>query len=487
MVVPFILALGTTWAIHHFFFSPKETVQQYEFSAPQSKNECQPLDKTVSFAPFKCSAGTIYSVETSWGELEFSTNGAALSRLTFKRDMHGNNRLLTTVFPYQNLENSAFLIAFDEATPYHYTHEGTRDAGSTIQITFAAESEKARIVKTFVVFKELHQVDLQFTITPKHGSVLPRILYPAPLLPELKDQQLIAGDVLVGARTFKKEARESIKSDSYWVKPTLFGVENKFFVHALVNDVQGFVNRAYFNKTEKDQLQAIVEGAPIEKETSWNVSFYVGPKELTAMEPIDPRLEETLEYSGWWAPISRVLLKLLNWLNHYVHNYGWAIIILTALIRLLMLPFSLRAKQGLKDRAEMQKKLQYIQQKYKDDPQARAQAQAEFMQKHGFGLSGCLPLLVQIPIFFGLSKVLSSSIELYQAPFLWITDLSARDPYYILPLCVAAGIIIKALSSKDASQRMPLLVMGLVFGAFSATLPAGLVLYIAIGSVLNVT
>jgi YidC/Oxa1 family membrane protein insertase len=177
---------------------------------------------------------------------------------------------------------------------------------------------------------------------------------------------------------------------------------------------------------------------------------------------------------------------ILNWLNEYVHNYGFAIIILTALIRLLLLPFSLRAKKGLKDGAARQRELQYIQQKYKDDPQARAQAQAEYMRKHGFGISGCLPLLIQMPVFFGLSKVLSSSIELYQAPFLWIKDLSASDPYYILSVLVTLGILYRAFTSKDNAQRMPLLGMAIVFGAFSATLPAGLVLYIAIGSLLNV-
>jgi YidC/Oxa1 family membrane protein insertase len=177
---------------------------------------------------------------------------------------------------------------------------------------------------------------------------------------------------------------------------------------------------------------------------------------------------------------------ILNWLNDYVHNYGFAIIILTALMRLLLLPFSLRAKRGMKDRVESQRQLQYIQQKYKDDPQAKAKAQAEYMRKHGLGLTGCLPLLIQLPVFLGLSKVLSSSIELYQAPFLWIKDLSAADPYYILPVAVTLGILYRAFTSKDNAQRMPLFAMAVVFGAFSATLPAGLVLYIAVGSVLNV-
>ena len=139
----------------------------------------------------------------------------------------------------------------------------------------------------------------------------------------------------------------------------------------------------------------------------------------------------------------------------------------------------------MKDRVEMQKRLQYIQQKYKDDPQARAQAQAEFMRKHGLGLAGCLPLLMQVPIFFGLSRVLSSAIELYKTPFLWMNDLSARDPYYILPVLVMIGMLGSAFTAVDAKQRMPIIAMALAFGAVSASMSSGLVLYIALSTLLN--
>ncbi len=489
MIVPFILALGTTWAIHHFFFTSKSGGQQYEFSAPQSKVECLPLQKTINFDEQKrTKASQVIPVETGWGSLEFSTDGAALSRLIFRRPMNGKNREIGTVFPTDEKKMLPFLIALDKNTPFYYRLKEQHDTGSTINLTFEASSDEASISKTYIIYKEIRQVDLKLTVDP-HGNsaVQPRVFYPAPIMPELKDQQLIAADILYGAGIFKKEFRDSVKPDAYWINPTLFGIENKYFVHSLVNDTDGFVQRAYFEPVGTQQLQAILEGPIIEKATSWNLSFYLGPKELVAMKPVDERLENTLDYSGMWAPISRILILILNWLYKYVNNYGWAIIILTALIRLLLLPFSLRAKKGMKDRAETQKKLQYIQQKYKDDPQMRAQAQAEFMRKNGLGLSGCLPLLIQLPIFLGLSRVLSSSIELYRAPFLWITDLSTSDPYYILPVAVSIGILWRALTTKDSSQRVPMLVMGLVFGAVSATLPAGLVLYIAIGSLLNVT
>lgn len=491
IVVPLVLALATVWGINYYFFSPKDGAQQHEFSAPQSKVECQPLQKEIVFSDVKRSkVAQIIPIETSWGSLEFSTNGGSLTRLMFNRPMDDTVRSIGTIYPVDSEEwqNVPFLVAIDGDTPFFYRAVRQHDAGSTIELTFESSSDTAAITKTFIIYKEMRQVDLKLEVDPRGDkSVQPRIFYPAPIMPALKENQMTAGDILFGAEKFKKEYRTSIKPDNYWVEPLLFGAENKYFVHALVNDAQRFVKRAYYNLVGENQLQAILEGPAVSKAQTWTLSFYLGPKESAAMNPVDERLEYTLEYSGMWAPISRFLLMLLNWLNEYVHNYGYAIIILTAFIRLLLLPFSLRAKQGMSDRTETQRKLQYIQQKYKDDPQAKAAAQAEHMRKHGLGLSGCLPMLIQMPLFFGLSKVLSSSIELYQAPFLWIKDLSASDPYYILPAAVIIGILYRALTMKDNSQRVPLLVMALVFGAVSTTLPAGLVLYIAIGSVLNVT
>lgn len=491
IVVPLVLSFVTVWGVNYFFFSSKNSAQQYEFSAPQSKVECQPLQKEVFFSDEKRSrAATIIPVETEWGSLEFSTNGGALTRLMFNRPSNDTVRSIGTIFPSESEEwdSSPFLVALDDDTPYLYRVAQQNVTDTAIEVTFEGASDAARISKTFIVHKNMPQVDMHIKVDPRGDrGVQPRIFYPAPFIPALKENQMTAGDILVGSEKFKKEYRDKIKPDSYWVEPLLFGVENKYFVHALVNDYDRFVKRAYYNLVGENQLQAILEGPVVSKAQEWTLSFYLGPKESAPMNAVDERLENTLEYSGIWAPISRFLLMLLNWLYEYVHNYGYAIILLTACMRLLLLPFSLRAKRNMADSVEARRQLQYIQQKYKNDPQAKAAAQAEHMRKHGMGLSGCLPMFIQMPLFFGLSKVLSNAIELYQAPFLWIKDLSASDPYYILPAAVVLGLLYRALTMKDNSQRVPLLAMALIFGAVSTTLPAGLVLYIAIGSVLNVS
>jgi YidC/Oxa1 family membrane protein insertase len=487
LIVPFILAVITTWALQYFFFGKKEASEQYQFAAPQSAIECLPLKKDVDIAlPAKLSTPTVTPIETAWAHLEFTTDGATLDRFEFKRMSNRSTQFIGTIFPQERSEiiNRTFLVALPTVTPFIYTFDGIKDEGSTISLRYAAASDQAVIYKTFIVYKKMCQIDVKIEVEPLRQTNV-RLFYPAPIMPELKDQEQIAANIMYGADTFKKIYRNSVLPDTYWVKPQLFGVENKYFAHIMIADTNNFVQRAYYKHVGQDGLIAILEGPQITKPTSWTISFYMGPKEASAMHLVDDRLDQVLDYSGIWAPISRILLMLLNWLYDYLHNYGWAIIMLTILIKLLLIPFSWRAEQGMKDRMEMQKRLQYIQQKYKDDPQGRAQAQAEFMRKHGLGLAGCLPLLMQVPIFFGLSRVLSSAIELYKTPFLWMSDLSARDPYYILPVLVMIGMLGSAFTAVDAKQRMPIIAMALAFGAVSSSMSAGLVLYIALSTLLN--
>ena len=125
-----------------------------------------------------------------------------------------------------------------------------------------------------------------------------------------------------------------------------------------VNDIVG----------QKDII-AIAQSQPIHKTMQGHLSFYVGPKDEKELGLVDARLEGILEYSGILAPISKLLFKALNLINHYTHNYGWAIILLTLLINLILLPLNIKSFKGMKKYTEFQKKLTYIKQRYKDDPE----------------------------------------------------------------------------------------------------------------------
>jgi YidC/Oxa1 family membrane protein insertase len=260
----------------------------------------------------------------------------------------------------------------------------------------------------------------------------------------------------------------------------LFGAQDRYFAHILFNDQNHFVQRGYY-KVGTSTISAIVQGPIVKKQSSWNLSFYVGPKEHTALSAVDPRLEVLMDY-GWLGFICKPMLALMKWINNYVQNFGIAIIILTILIRLLMIPMTFRSSELQKKTEELQKKLVHIKQKYKNDPEAYAREQAELYKKYGLGSlgglsSGCLPLFVQGPVFFAMNRVLTSSIELYKVPFLWIPDLSAADPESIMPVFVALSMWVSTLAIPNAQQRLPMYIMAIVMGAFSIGFSSGLALY----------
>ena len=154
-------------------------------------------------------------------------------------------------------------------------------------------------------------------------------------------------------------------------------------------------------------------------------------------------------------------------------------------MQFILWPFNPYDEKKTKQRTEMQQKMQYIKQKYKDQPEIQAQKQKEVLQKYGTGGMGgsCLGLALQIPFFIGLRAVLSNSMELYRAPFIfWIKDLTAKDPYYVLPILTGIAMILRS-TTMDAKQRLFGVVMSLVVVALFANFPSGLCLYIFISTI----
>ncbi|MDP3889157.1 MAG: YidC/Oxa1 family insertase periplasmic-domain containing protein, partial [bacterium] len=436
-------------------------------------------------------------VNTSWGQLVFSTEGASLESIGFKSDIDGKTELLRTIFPVADTERESrcFLIGLQEKTPYFYDLIKREDTDNQTTLVYEANNDLGTLRKTFVVDQHKHVIDLIVEIDPKQevsGIIEPRIFYPSPIVPNIINQDVISGIVIDKQESFEKIARSKIDVQRGWFEPSLFGTDDRYFVHTMINDQDNFVQRAYYKLSGLSTLFSILEGPEVTQKTNWKVSFYFGPKEVESLVAVDPRLEKTLGFYGFLAPVSKLLLKILKWLYGYLHNYGFAIIALTILIKLLLLPFTWRSernmKQSAKQRAEFQKKLSYLQQRYKDDPDQLSRERAELIRKDGIpGLgAGCLPvLLIQMPIFLALNGILSSAIELYRAPMLWISDLSSPDPYFVLPILVGLAMLGQAMT-VEASQRMTMIVMALVFGAVTAYLSAGLALYIVVSTALGV-
>jgi len=493
LLFPVLLAFITVFAIQYFFFSGKKTqndngevISGQSFVAPKTRQETRPLNKEVDFIDEKRPGPiTKTKVETDLASFVFSSDGASIDRLVFKGDLGNKMKALGTIFPVPSTEreNRCLLLALREKTPYYYTFVGKEEAESWVKVNYKYDSPNSDFIihKTFIVYKKTHKLDLAFEIIPKkklENGFEARLSFPSPLMPELGKDDMISAVVVNEKGSVQKTLKSKLDDQRYWVNPKLIGTDSKYFVHVMIEDAKRFAQRSYYRAGDRNMLFSILESPVVKEKSAWSLSFYFGPKEDKAMAVVDPRLEKTLEYSGILAPIAKFLLFLLKFLHKYLRNYGLAIIILTLLIKLLLLPFSIKGEKGMKQRVEFQKKLDYIQKKYKHDKVTLARERAELIKKHGMpGLGGCLPLFLQLPIFFALTRVLGSSVELYNAPFLWIPDLSAKDPYYILPILIAGCMLIQA-ATTDPKQRTTILVMALVFGAISSSFSAGLALYI---------
>ncbi len=209
---------------------------------------------------------------------------------------------------------------------------------------------------------------------------------------------------------------------------------------------------------------------------------YIGPKEHKVLKAIDPMLTNAIEY-GWFTFAAKPLFAVLSWLHGIFGNWGWAIIALTALIRAILYPLTYKGMVSMQKMKMLSPKLKELKEKYKKDPQRLNAATMEMYKKHGANpLGGCLPMLLQIPIFFALYRTLLNAVELQGAPWiLWIHDLSRMDPFYILPILMGASMFmqqhITPNNFTDPMQEKVFKYLPVIFTFFFVSFPSGLVLY----------
>lgn len=489
ILLPILLAVTGMWFVQYVFGPRDQQINKAgsEFVAPTSAQSIKPLNYEVDFVDALSKREVVVTtIETPNATWSFSNNGAIVENLTYKRTNGSVEQVFNTITPTNEKDQGAFLVALNGlgATPYYYDLMSKQTENGITSLIYRSESPSATITKKFELFHDSYQLNVTVNIAPKEAGVQARILFPAPAatFSDKKDDVLA---IVYGERAGLTAKKPADVIGRGWERPTIFGLEDRYFVHSMVNDTNSFTQRAYFKPHGVDGLQAIIEGPEVREQTEWKIAFYCGPKESDAFATVDSRLESLLDY-GWFAPISKPLLYLLKLLYGYVKNYGWAIVLLTLLIKLIMLPLTARGERAAKMSSEVQRKMAYLDQKYKNDPETLNREKAELMKKHGLSMLGCLPLLLQIPVFIGLQRVLGTSLELYKAPFLWIKDLSQSDPYYIFPILVGIAMALQMMQSGNAKQRMTNGIMAIVITAATSTLSAGLTLFIAVNSLSSV-
>lgn len=441
---------------------------------------CQPVKTEVDFIDVPAT-GVEEKAElglNDGGKAEFSSFGGCLDRATFIKKTDGRASELTMIGAHtgKEREEQAFLVAFDDKTPFFY--KKTPESPSPV---FVAETDQVRVTKAFSTAGNVIKLDITVEPLISGKSVHPRLFIPTPLLAELGDRNMVSAFVW-GAREKLEKIMPKQVMGAAWASPQIVGLQNRYFAFGLIADADRFTRRAYFKHSPNGQLAAILEGPEVSTKTTWHLSFYLGPKESTAFAAVDTRLDGLLEY-GWFSWVAKGLMYLLNYTNNYVHNYGWSILLLTLLINILLLPFTWKNDQKANTGVDYARKMKYIKTRYASDPERMREEELELIKKYGAfpGMAGCLPLLIQMPILIGLSSALRSSFELYQAPFvLWWQDLSAQDPYYILPILLGVSVFFSVSANAKTARQYVLYCFFILFSiGLMMNVSSGLALYLA--------
>lgn len=302
----------------------------------------------------------------------------------------------------------------------------------------------------------------------------------------------------------KKIRKEAVTLESAvnWI-----GFENNYFIQALIpvtDEAYTLVGRVI--NPDLGLLQLVYVSpefslSPGEKR-SWNFRLYMGPKEMEELEKAGHVLTASIDY-GWVGFLARPLLKLLVWLYKYTRNYGIAIILLTVIIKLIFWPLTHKSYKSMQKMKEIQPLIARLREKYKDDREKLNQELLQLYRTYKINpMGGCLPIIIQIPFFFALYRMLYSSVELRHQPFcLWINDLTAPDrlfigfhiPYLggipVLTLLMGLSMFIQQKMSPspgDPRQEKLMLMMPVIFTVFFINFPSGLVLYWFVNNVLSI-
>lgn len=274
---------------------------------------------------------------------------------------------------------------------------------------------------------------------------------------------------------------------------TWTGVDNRYFMAALVEGDEMQKTRPERREELVGKNKAPLLAVPFPPLTlrpgerrSWAAEFYVGPKDYARLKQLGHGLDRSVDF-GFFAPLAKLAESSLTYFHKLTGNYGLAIIILSVLLQIVLTPLSYKSYKAMAIMKKIQPEMQSIQARYKEDPQRMNQEVMALYKRHGTNpLGGCLPMLLQIPVFFALFNALRNSWALHGAPFyFWIKDLSSKDPFYVLPLIMGGVMFLQQHmnpQTSDPAQAAMMKWMPVVMTFMFLTFPSGLVLYWLINS-----
>jgi len=267
-------------------------------------------------------------------------------------------------------------------------------------------------------------------------------------------------------------------------------IMSRYFIAALIANPDQ--NYPYYFKSDGHSYQAgLIDDGQVEgKDIIFNTQLFIGPKSIPILKAAGAELERSVDF-GWFTPISLPMHTFLGWLYQYLGNYGFCIIILVVCIKLIFFYPTQKSYESMAGMRKLQPEMARIKELYGDDRQRMSQEMMALYKKHKVNpMGGCLPIIIQIPVFFALYKVLLMSIEMRQAPFIgWIHDMSVQDPYFVLPVIMGASMYIQQKLNPQPQDPMQAKVMQFLPAIFTVLFlffPAGLVLYWVVNNTLSI-
>jgi len=465
----------------------------------------QPTPSTApaTTVPVAASAASITTVDTPNFTARFSNRGAEMVSFQLKRYTAKDGSYVELVKAREpNRTDYPFAIeavdgGFAQRANAALYETQERNAAGVHVVDYRWSDGRVSVTKTFR-FTDEYLFDFAVTVTPPtpyRVAIGPGI---RTLEKEEKDSQFIitGNGVVQHDDDLKVIPREKSDRVNIWPSVQFVGVEDNYFLSVLrAEKANGGVIRAIEITVDKNpkrrEMIAALNATPAGVVSG---SAFFGPKETHTVDKYN--LARTLQY-GMFGVVARVLLVALTWINKTTRNYGFAIIVLTFLIKVVLYPLQHKANVSMKKMQKLGPKAEAIKAKYKKaktDAEQRQKMNQEVMklyQSEGVNpAGGCLPMVLQIPILWGFYNLLTHAIELRHAPFiLWIHDLSAKDPYYITPLLMVVTMFIQQAmtpATGDPAQRRMFMIMPLVLGWIFKELPSGVVIYYLMQNILTI-
>lgn len=497
-----VLLITVLFIIYTMLFNkPKQQKpvipQKKEEVVKKEKKELEKPEKTVvELPPTKQKSEKTINVRTNLYEAKFSTSGATLRSIQLLKypgvgnkpveliPKNGNPLSISLGQPETSINLSQFptICAKDSIN----LTAGLRDS----LVFYYVKNDTPFLKKVFIFYPNSYIIGLHLESLNKTPYSM-KLEFDSGLASTEKDKReemsYYSFVAMLGTH-FEKLKLRKIKDEKSTIEGTInwAGVTSKYFLFSILPE-DTIIKKVTRWRIDKKRIGFSVTTKELQKA---DFSLYFGPVDYYLLKKIGRGFEKSVDFGWKWiSPISKVIFFIFTGIHKVIHNYGVVIVIFSTIMMVVFFPLTIRSFSSMRKMQKLQPKMEAIRKKYKDDSKRMNTEIMKLYSQHKVNpFGGCLPLLLQMPVFFALYAVLRSTIELRGAPFiLWIKDLSMRDPYFVLPILMGIAMFFQQrFTVTDPRQKAMTYFMPIFLVFIFARLPSGIVLYWLVYNLLSI-